>query len=265
MYAQQQYPVAVSGPFTDDPGVFVGAPNDPHFHEIRKLGWRWTPQGAFLYIDVNGAVHTVHVPIGVIHDIFDHELGAVGCPLATGYAVGEPVSVGGFFSRLKRAFRKATKAVTGAVRKAASAVNWVAQKAVRPVVRLGSKVLNNSVLRTVLGNIPIVSTYYGMARTALNVADKGLAFLNNPSLKNLGRIATSGLSSAAGMIPGGNAVMQVAEMAAPALTMARSALGPSTVRAVPAQLMRNVWGGTPRMPLNVPALRPSLQSYGWGR
>jgi hypothetical protein len=155
---------------------------------LNSLDWKWDNEGALITVQIDGSRYMVHVPLKVLHIEFGKSFGAIGCPVDGG-------SVGGFFSSIKRAIKKVVpKSIQRAVNTAASAVKRVATKVVQPVLRGASKVLNNSVVKLIASNIPLVSTGYNWARTGLAAANTGLSLLTNPSLKTLGRGVFSAVS-----------------------------------------------------------------------
>lgn len=98
---------------------------------VKAVAWDWTPDGALITVNVDGALVQWLVPIAHVHVQFGTEMTRVGCPLAP--SVGAP-SVGGLFGGISKAFKKATravkKAVPKAVRRAASSVSRAAERGV---------------------------------------------------------------------------------------------------------------------------------------
>ena len=161
-------------------------------HVLNSLGWKWDAEGALLTIEIDGRRFMVHVPLKVLHIEFGRAVaqqpGGVGCAL-------DGSSVGGFFSSLRRAARRLVpKSIQRAVTSASRAVKRVASKVIQPVLRGAQKVLNNSVVKLIASNIPLVSTGYNWARTGLAAANTGLSLLTNPNLRTLGRGIASAVS-----------------------------------------------------------------------
>jgi hypothetical protein len=110
---------------------------DPIAH-IDRLGWDWHPDGAglglgpgvVLSVAINGRVLRAFVPLSHIWLAFHEELEKVGCCVGDAW-VGEPFSVGGFFSFVKKATRSlgsaASSVVPKAIQDAASNVYSTAQ------------------------------------------------------------------------------------------------------------------------------------------
>lgn len=75
---------------------------------LNQIGFRWHQNGAVLSVTVDGHKQDVFVPLHRLTLEFGDALAAVGCPLlpAVGY---EEFSVGGLFSRIKRAVKKGVK------------------------------------------------------------------------------------------------------------------------------------------------------------
>jgi hypothetical protein len=75
---------------------------------LNQIGFRWHQNGAVLSVTVDGHKQDVFVPLHRLTIEFGDALAQVGCPLlpAVGY---EEYSVGGLFSRMKRAVKKAVK------------------------------------------------------------------------------------------------------------------------------------------------------------
>jgi hypothetical protein len=75
---------------------------------LNQIGFRWHENGAIVSVTVDGQKMDVFVPLTRLTVEFGDALARVGCPLAP--AVGwEPYSVGGLFSRIKRAVKKGVK------------------------------------------------------------------------------------------------------------------------------------------------------------
>lgn len=75
---------------------------------LSQIGFRWHQNGAMLTVTVDGMKQDVFVPLNRLTIEFGDALADVGCPLLP--AVGaEEYSVGGLFSRIKRAVKKGVK------------------------------------------------------------------------------------------------------------------------------------------------------------
>lgn len=75
---------------------------------LNQIGFQWHQNGAILTVTVDGHRQAVFVPLHRLTLDFGDALASVGCPLLP--AVGaEPYSVGGLFSRIKRAVKKGVK------------------------------------------------------------------------------------------------------------------------------------------------------------
>lgn len=96
---------------------------------LSQIGFKWHENGAVVTVTVDGHRQKVFIPLNRLTVEFGDALARVGCPLLP--AVGaEPYSVGGFFSRIKRAVKKGARAVKGAAKKAA-VVKKIVPKAIR--------------------------------------------------------------------------------------------------------------------------------------
>lgn len=110
---------------------------------VRGLGWDWRENGVVLKVKMQGDggriyQQEVFVPLSRVWKEFSQEFAAVGCPLPM--TVGEPLSVGGFFSSIVSAVKSVAKpiakatgitAVTKAAAKVASVAANYAQHAVK--------------------------------------------------------------------------------------------------------------------------------------
>lgn len=111
---------------------------DPAIAQIQRLGWDWRSDGVglglgpgvLLSVVVNGQTLRAFVPLTHVWLAFDQEMQAVGC--VGSMWVGEPMSVGGFFSFIKKAAKSigsvAKAVVPKAIQKAASSVINTATK-----------------------------------------------------------------------------------------------------------------------------------------
>lgn len=107
--------------------------------QIQKLGWDWRQDGLglgrgpgiVLTVQVQGRLLRTFVPLSHVWMAFDNELQSVGCVGAAW--VGEPFSVGGLFSFVKKAVKSIGKAASSvvptAIKKAATAVVNTAEHA----------------------------------------------------------------------------------------------------------------------------------------
>lgn len=166
--------------------------------QLQGLGWRWTADGPVLSVQFNGQRQQVLVPLRDVWIAFDQELAAVGCPTLA--AVGAPMSVGGLFGGLKRAFsRVVPKAVRNVVSKAASTVSKVAKGAASAAFRHAT--------------LPINMIRKGPAAAIKDLVRKDLrltkAITNNPAWN----IAATGVSFIPGVGQGVSAGMAAAAAA----------------------------------------------------
>lgn len=77
---------------------------------LSQIGFRWHQNGAVLTVVVDGHRQDVFVPLGRLTLEFGEAMANVGCPLLP--AVGaEAYSVGGLFSRIKRAVKRGARKV----------------------------------------------------------------------------------------------------------------------------------------------------------
>lgn len=75
---------------------------------LNQIGFKWHENGAVLSVVVDGRKQDVFVPLTRLTIEFGDALARVGCPLLP--AVGwEPYSVGGLFSRIKRAVKRGAR------------------------------------------------------------------------------------------------------------------------------------------------------------
>lgn len=118
--------------------------------QIQRLGWDWRSDGVglglgpgvLLSVVVSGKTLRAFVPLSHVWLAFDQQLQSVGCVGAM--YVGEPYSVGGFFSFVKKAVKSigsaAKSVVPKAIQKAATNVINVAKSAGAAVVHTVNKI-----------------------------------------------------------------------------------------------------------------------------
>ncbi len=144
---------------------------------IAQLGWSWTKTHALVALAYNGQVYRVAVPVQRVNNAFASELKSVGCPLAT-CGVGAPLTVGGFFKKLKRAVRKASqkvrKAIPKGIRKAAKRVWRAASKVVQKALKITRSLVQSPILKGLLiaaSAIPGAAVVTAPALVAVQAAD----------------------------------------------------------------------------------------------
>lgn len=163
--------------------------------QIQRLGWDWRSDGlgmglgpgVLLSVVVNGQTMRAFVPLSHVWLAFDQELQKVGC--VGSMWVGEPFSVGGFFSFVKKAVRgigKVAKAVVPkAIQKAASSV-------INTAKHYGSAVLH------AVNKIPILGTITGAATSLALLPTVAASQLVQG--KRIDRIAIGQFKSALGSV-----------------------------------------------------------------
>jgi hypothetical protein len=132
--------------------------------QIERLGWEWLPDfqgngpGVILRVQTKGnRQRAVFVPLQRVWVTFDRELARVGCPISD---MGEPFSIGGFFSAISNAVKSvgrgiaksAKKLVPKAVQRAAARVVKTAKSAVRTIGK-GAAALGRGITK-----IPVLGT-----------------------------------------------------------------------------------------------------------
>lgn len=124
--------------------------------QIQRLGWDWRSDGmgmglgpgVLLSVKVSGKTLRAFVPLSHVWLAFDSELQSVGC---VGSAwVGEPFSIGGFFSFVKKAAKSVGRVVKKAVPKA---IQRAAAKVVATAKHYGSAAWEAVKKVPVLGSI----------------------------------------------------------------------------------------------------------------
>lgn len=109
-------------------------------HEVATgFGWRWTDAGPVITVTSGNQRVEVLVPLENVWVTFGQEMAAVGCPLPA--SVGD-YSVGGLFSGIKRAARKAKRTVrrgTRSVNRAARGIRKARRRIERTAKRYGRK------------------------------------------------------------------------------------------------------------------------------
>lgn len=98
---------------------------------LNQIGFRWHENGAIVSVTADGQRFDVFVPLQRLTIEFGDALARVGCPLEP--AVGwEPYSVGGLFSRIKRAVKKGART---AVKLHTAPHNFLVRKVVPRAIR----------------------------------------------------------------------------------------------------------------------------------
>lgn len=132
---------------------------------LRGLGWDWRENGVVLKVKVQSAdgktvVQEVFVPLNRVWKEFAGEFAAVGCPLPM--TVGEPLTVGGFFSSIANAVSSAAKGVAKAAGSVAKATGVTAiTKAAVKVAKVATNYAQHAV--SMLGKIPLIGPLVGAA------------------------------------------------------------------------------------------------------
>jgi len=124
--------------------------------QIQRLGWDWRTDGMGLglgpgvvvAVQVDGRTLRAFVPLSRVWLAFDKELQSVGCVGAAW--VGEPYSVGGLFSFVKKAAKSIGKAAKSVV---PQAIQKAAKSVVSTAEHFGSAAINTVNRIPVLGNI----------------------------------------------------------------------------------------------------------------
>lgn len=102
---------------------------------LNQIGFRWHQNGAVLTVTVDGHKQQVFVPLRQLTIEFGGAMAEVGCPLLP--AIGaEPYSVGGLFSRIKRAVKKVKK-TAGRVR------HQIVRRTVPKAIRMRAQRIRN--------------------------------------------------------------------------------------------------------------------------
>jgi len=151
---------------------------------LTALGWKWYEDGAMVRTVVDGTEHQVWIPLRFIWSLFHGELQACGCPIAQ--EIGAPMTVGGFFSSIKRAvkrgYRKAKKAARKVVRKA---VPKRLRKAARKVYNLAKriargayKIVTTREAQAVVAALGVAIPALAPAAAAVVAAQEGLRYLD---------------------------------------------------------------------------------------
>lgn len=194
---------------------------------LNRLGWDWHENGAIITVVVDGSPVAWFIPLDHIQVTFGQELSRVGCPLAP--TVGAYPTVSGFFSSIKKAYKKATRAVKKtipkSIKRAARKVQKTALKGAKAVANLQRKAIKAA------GYVPGLKNISRAALDAHNIASRGVLQGKGPSLKQLGRFAKS--AGRAGLDIGAqslNVVVPGAGIAAQAALQAGLGAGEASAR-----------------------------------
>lgn len=127
-------------------------------HTLNSLGWEWRENGAIVTVGVDDRKIAVFIPLQKLWEIFNRSMVEhVGCPLALG--VGDPFTVGGFFSSI-------AKAVSSVVKPVAKATGITAiTKAATKVASVATNFAKGAVNAT-LGKIPVIGP---LAKSAVSI------------------------------------------------------------------------------------------------
>lgn len=163
--------------------------------QIQKLGWDWRSDGmglglgpgVCLSVQVDGRTLRAFVPLSHVWLAFDKELQAVGC---VGSAwVGEPFTVGGLFSFVKKAVKSIGKVAKSVVPKA---IQKAAATVVNTAKHYGSAALN------AVNHIPVLGTItHATESLALLPAQAASQLIQG---KRIDRIALGQFKSALGSV-----------------------------------------------------------------
>jgi hypothetical protein len=163
--------------------------------QIKKLGWDWRSDGmglglgpgVVLSVQVDNRTMRAFVPLSRVFLAFDEQLQAVGCVGCA--SVGEPFSVGGFFSFVKKAAKSIGKAAASVVPKA---IRNAASTVVNTAAHFGGAALN------LVNKIPVLGTITKAASSlALLPANAASQLLQG---KRIDHIALDQFKSALGSV-----------------------------------------------------------------
>ena len=130
--------------------------------QIQRLGWDWRSDGmglglgpgVLLSVSVSGKTMRAFVPLSRVYLAFDQELQSVGCVGAC--SVGAQLSVGGFFSFVKKAVKSVGKVAKAVVPKA---IQRAASTVVNTAQHYGAAALH------AVNKIPVLGTITGTAES----------------------------------------------------------------------------------------------------
>jgi len=153
-------------------------------HELQRLGWEWRQNGAIVSVRIDGQDLKVFVPLARVFLHFDQELSAVGCPFE---GVGEPMTVGGLFSWVKKAVnvvkkahtfvpgligKAAKKVLPKAIYRAAAAVHDTAKRYGQHALNIAKKVGTNKYFRAGLAAAAVAVPVLAPAAAAVEIANR---------------------------------------------------------------------------------------------
>lgn len=235
---------------------------------LNSLGWDWRENGVVFHFVADGQPGAWFIPLAHVRMVFGKELAAVGCPLQP--HVGDPPTVSGFFSSIKRAARsvsrgvkKAARGVSRTAKRAARGASRAAKKTYKRVVPKAIRKAARKVQKTALkaykatsglarkglglaSNVPLLGNVSRLGQSALDIQSRLITKGKAPTLKQLGRVAKHGALTAADYFaPGAGTLAQAGLGAGVALAEGRRldrALVEGGVRAasryVPEQVVR---------------------------
>lgn len=150
-------------------------------HTLNSLGWEWRENGVVICVryDRDKSV-SVFVPLQKVWEIFNRHFAHVGCPLSLG--VGEPFTVGGFFSSITHAVSSVAKGVAKAT--GVTAVAKAAQQVAQVAKNYGTAALN------LVAKVPIVGP---LAKSAANLVTAPLGMVD--AIARGGRIDKAALGA----------------------------------------------------------------------
>lgn len=172
---------------------------DDQIARLQKLGWEWRQNGVILRVQVSGRNMQVFVPLARVWVTFDQELAAVGCPLAP-HSVGEPFSVGGFFSSIAKAVTSVAphklvkKVLPKSITKAINKVEGVAKKYAVKSLQLTMKPAQ--LIAHATRNVPILNTITRASEVLTNLPNNAAAQLIQG--KRIDQVAIGNLKRAIG-------------------------------------------------------------------
>lgn len=138
--------------------------------QLQQLGWEWRQNGVILSVRVDGQNMQVFVPLARVFLHFDEQLAGVGCPFE---GVGEPMSVGGFFSWVKKAASSvAAKVVPKAIQRAAANVVSTAKRYGAHALSAAKAIGTNKYFRMGLTAAAFAVPALAPAAAALEIANR---------------------------------------------------------------------------------------------
>lgn len=150
------------------------------FATLNRLGWSWHENGVVLSVVVDGAQRQVFVPLDHIVLTFGKELATVGCRFP--HQIGAHATISGWFSGLKHAFKRVTRAVKRVVPKRIMRAATKVYNTALKVARVAHRVFTSREAMLVVGAlgvaIPVLAPAaagIAAAQLALRKIDAGIA------------------------------------------------------------------------------------------